>query len=30
MEESYTAGREVVDLAKVLGQAEAGEERGGC
>lgn len=30
MESSYTAVREVVDLAEILGQGQAGEERRGC
>ena len=30
MEETYTASREAVDRAKILGQGQAGEERGGC
>ena len=30
MEETYTASREVVDRAEILGQCQTGEERGGC
>lgn len=30
MEETYTARREVVDRAEILGQGQAGEERRGC
>ena len=30
MESSYTAVREVVDLAEILGQGQAGEEGRGC
>ena len=30
LEETYTAWREVVDGAEVLGEGQAGEQRGGC
>ena len=30
MEESYTAVREAVNLAEILGQSQAGEEGRGC
>lgn len=29
-EETYTASREVVDRAEILGEGQAGEQRGGC
>ncbi len=29
-EEAYTASREAVDRAEILGKGQAGEERGGC
>ena len=30
MEESYTAVREAINLAEILGQSQAGEEGRGC
>ena len=30
LEETYTARREVVDRAEILGEGQAGEQRGGC